>query len=336
MDALLKRMLLVDSRWVGPHGIGRFARETISCLPDAERINSRVSPLLGLFDPIWMSIQIARRRPRVYFSPGFNPPLWCSVPFVFTIHDLIHLRFPEESSFLKRQYYEHIVLRGTHRAARVLTVSEFSKQEILEWAGIPEDRVVVVGNGVGGEFVPVGRVHAPGFPYILYVGNQKPHKNIPRLLEAFAQSGLANDIKLLMTGSATPSVSELIARLRLDDAVRFLGEVGDDDLSAYYRGALGVVLVSLLEGFGLPPLEAMACGTPVLVSNISSMPEVVGDAGLKVDPYDIEAISAGMKDLVSDDGLRADLRAKGLVRARQFSWERTAATVREILESVGR
>lgn len=325
------RRVVADTRWIGPHGIGRFAREVISRLPGATTISGSL-PLLHPLEPIWLSWVLARLRPRAYFSPGFNPPLRSPVPLVFTIHDLIHLRFPEETSVNKRVYYSLVVRPAAGRAYRVLTVSEFSKQEILEWAGLPEEKVLVVGNGVGSEFSPEGKRHVPGYPYLFYVGNLKPHKNLQRLLEAFARSGLSGEVRLLCTGNLDESSLRLIRDKGLDNCVIFKGIIPDEELPAYYRGALALVFPSLYEGFGLPALEAMACGTPVVTSGITALPEVVGDAAVVVDPYDVESIVWGIRRVVEDSTLREELRRKGLERAKQFSWDRTAELIWKVLQ----
>ncbi len=326
--------LIVDTRWIGPHGIGRFAREVISRLPGATPIPG-VLPLLHPLEPIWLSWVLVRLRPRVYFSPGFNPPLRSPVPLVFTIHDLIHLRFPEETSAHKQAYYRLVVRPAAGRAYRVLTVSEFSKREILEWAGLPKEKVLVVGNGVGSEFSSEGKRNVSGYPYLFYVGNLKPHKNLQRLLKAFARSGLSGEVRLLCTGSPDEPSLRLIRDMGLEDCVIFKGVIPDEELPAYYRGALALVFPSLYEGFGLPALEAMACGTPVVTSGITALPEVVGDAAVVVDPYDAESIAWGIRRVVEDNALREELRRKGIERAKQFSWDRTAELTWKVLQEAG-
>lgn len=324
-------MILADTRWIGPHGIGRFAREVIARIRHVSPLPDSLS-LLHPFEAFWLSALLLRVHPRVYFSPGFNPPLWSPVPFVFTIHDLIHLRFPEETSARKRAYYRFVVRPATARAYRVLTVSEFSKREILEWARLPEYKVVVVGNGVGPEFSPQGKRHEPGYPYVFYVGNTKPHKNFNRLLEAFARSGLLGEVRLVCTGSPSKRVLSLIQELGLERHVVFAGTIPDELLPAYYRGALALIFPSLYEGFGLPTLEAMACGIPVVTSSVTSLPEVVGDAAVLVDPYDVESIAWGIQRVVEDSFLREELRRKGLERAKQFSWDKTAELTWKVLQ----
>lgn len=323
--------ILADSRWIGPHGIGRFAGEVLKRLPDWTHLEDRRSPAHPL-DPLRVARTLKRLRPDAYFSPGFNPPLRSATPFVFTIHDLIHLSFPRESGILKRAYYGLVVRPAARRAFKVLTVSDYSKRQIVAWAHLPEEKVVVVGNGVARPFTPTGPRHRPPYRYLLHVGNHKPHKNIPRLLEAFAALGTACETRLVFTGQAEPAMEKNIRKLGLADRVFFAGVLDDESLSAHYRGAAALVLPSLCEGFGLPALEAMACGTPVLASEAASLPEVVLDAALPVDPYDIQSIARGIRRIVEEEDLRKTLVQKALARASDFSWDRTASLVRQVVE----
>lgn len=324
--------ILVDCRWIGPHGIGRFAKEILKRLPQTKRLLSGPRPSHPL-DPLYLSwVLYTKEHPCLFFSPGYNAPLHSSTPFVFTIHDLNHLYIAANSNAFKRLFYRLFIFPACYRAYKVLTVSVFSKGKILEWSGIPEEKVVVVGNGVDEKFSPTGSKYNPGFPYLLYIGNRKPHKNISRLLKAFVLSKLSKDLKLLMSGKPDVETIKLIKQLNLDDKIIFAGLIEDNKLPDFYRGAIAFVFPSLFEGFGLPPLEAMACGTPVLTSNVTSIPEVVGDAALMVDPYDIEAIASGIKRVVEDSQLRKELSQKGIARAKLFSWDKTAELTWKVLK----
>ncbi|MGI9073268.1 MAG: glycosyltransferase family 4 protein [Bryobacteraceae bacterium] len=322
--------LLSDARWTGPHGIGRFAREVLSRLPAHTQLESGPK-VFSAADSFWLTYQIITKRPRVFFSPGFNPPLICPAPLVFTIHDLIQIHVPEVSTLDKLLYYRAVLRPASRRAYRVLTVSNFCRDEIVKWCGLPDDRVINVGNGVGDVFRPAGPRYEPGFPYMLYVGSQRRHKNLRRLIQAFRKINYP-ELHLLVTGSATPEFRAYIAGAGIADRVRFLACVTDDKLAAVYRGAILLVLPSVSEGFGLPPLEAMACGTPVVVSRRTAPPEVVGDAGILVDPFDIDDLRSGLERVLGDTGLRSTLCRLGLRRSRQFSWDRVAERVRAVLE----
>src|SRR6266404_5348124 len=315
--------ILYDARWVGKHGIGRFAGELQKLLPNLTPFHAQRRPSHPL-DGVLLGAELWRRKPKLFFSPGGNPPIGWPKPFVFTLCDLNLLRVSEGSNALKRAYYRHVIRPACHQAAFVLTLSEYSKRDISAWAMVSDEKVVNVSCGVGPPFTESGRKYDPGYPYLLYVGNRRPHKNLPRLLEAYCVSGVRKDAKLILSGQPDKQISEKIDRLELEGDVVFLDLSSDLDLSDAYRGALGFVFPSLHEGFGLPPLEAMACGTPVVTSNVCSIPEVVGDAGILVDPFDVEAIADGIKRLVQDSSLREELRRKGLLQAKKFSWGETA------------
>jgi glycosyltransferase involved in cell wall biosynthesis len=322
--------ILADARWFGAHGIGRFAHNVLSRLPHCIQLNSGPRPL-SLVDPLWLSYQILTRRPSVFFSPGFNPPALSTTPIVITIHDLAHIRVPAFATRSRRLYYELLVKPASNRAYRVVTVSEYSRREILKWTGLPEGSVVNVGNGVDPMFQPHGPRHEPGFPYILYVGAIRPHKNLSRLLSAFERINCP-DLHLILTGDKSPEIAAQVSGRKIESKVHFLGCVKDEDLPALYRGAICLILPSLIEGFGLPPVEAMACGTPVIVSHTTALPEVVGDAGLLVDPFEIDDIAAGMRRMLDDPDLREYFREAGLQRARLFCWDCVAQKVQRVVE----
>ncbi len=253
---------------------------------------------------------------------------------MFTLHDLNHLRVPGNSNALKRAYYKHVIRPACHRAARVLTVSDYSRREIATWAGLSEERIVNVGNGVGFPFVPSGDKHNPGYSYLLYVGSRKPHKNLTRLLQAYAASGVHADVLLLLSGLPDPHTQAESTRLGITRCIRYLEVLDNDVLTRVYRGASGFLFPSLYEGFGLPPLEAMACGVPVLTSNVCSLPEVVGNAAILVDPLSTDDIADGIRRLVYDSELRTQLTHKGLERAERFRWKETARKISAILSHV--
>jgi glycosyltransferase involved in cell wall biosynthesis len=321
--------ILSDARWKGFHGIGRFACEVLRRLPEHVQLENGPKPL-SITDPLWLTWQVIAKRPSVFFSPGFNPPLLCSAPFVFTIHDLMQIQVPDVATASKRLYYELVLKPAARRAHSVLTVSEYSRSQILRWSGLPEERVVNVGNGVDAPFVPGGPRYEPGFRYILYVGNFRPHKNLFRLLTAFRDLDCPG-LRLLLIGTPTREVSARLGEIGLRPRTAFLSALPDQDLASVYRGALLLVLPSLIEGFGLPALEAMACGTPVVVSRSTALPEVVGKAGLLVDPLDTHDIKQAMERVLGDGDVRATMREMGLARAKQFSWDQVAARVRTVL-----
>lgn len=322
--------IVADGRWTGLHGIGRFAREILGRLTDLERLNVARPPLHPA-DPLLLALWLRRRRPAAFFSPGFAPPLPCGIPVVFTIHDLIHLRVPGESGPLRWLYYHLVVRPAARRAHAVLTVSEASRRDIERWTGLPPGRVVVVGNAASPAFSPGGpRVRRPR-PYVLYVGNHKPHKNVPRLVAAMTRSRRLAGHDLVLAGPPDGRLRALAGRLGLGDRLVFAPAPDDDALAALYRGAALVACPSLVEGFGLPALEAMACGTPCVVSRSTAVAEVTAGAAVEVDARSVEGIAEGMEALAFDPGLRDSLATKGLRRAGLFSWDATADRVRLVL-----
>jgi glycosyltransferase involved in cell wall biosynthesis len=323
--------ILADARWAGFHGIGRFAREVLRRLPAHEQIERGPRPL-SVAAPLWLTWKLMTRRPAVFFSPGFNPPPLCVTPFVFTIHDLIQISLPEVATPAKRLYYQLIVRPACRRAYRVLTVSEHSRERITEWSGVPAERIVNVGNGVGAPFQADGSTYEPGFPYILYVGNCRPHKNLDRLCHAFRSlSSRHPGLHLVLATVPTRHVTTHIEHLGIRSRTHVASAVTDSELASLYRGALFLALPSLAEGFGLPALEAMACGTPVVSSHAAALREIVGAAGLFMDPLDPTDMWQTMDHVLGDNDLRHRMRAVGLQRAAQFSWDRVAAKVRAVL-----
>lgn len=323
----------MDGRWVGAHGIGRFAAE-LAARNGYQRLPLEGRPMAPA-DPLKLALALRRLDRRgVFFSPGYNAPLWARQPFVFTVHDLNHIDRSENSSWLKRLYYQFVLRGACRRAAVVLTVSEYSRTRIVDWAGIAAQRVVNVGNGVDASFRPEGDLHDAGGPYLLCVGNRKLHKNEERVVEAFAMSGLAGPLRLVFTGEPSPELERVIASHRLQARVVFAGRVPEASLPGLYRGATALLFPSLYEGFGLPVIEAFACGTPVVTSNTTSLPEVAADAALLVDPLSTPQIAEAITRVVSDPALRATLRERGLRRAADYGWPAVAERVRTVLDAV--
>ena len=300
-----------------------------------------------------LKVPMALRRERVtlFHAPHYVLPPLVRCRSVVTIHDCIHLMFPQYlPNRLAYTYARASITLAARRATRVLTVSESSKRDILRFVDVAPDKINVIYNaydecfGVEPREEDVVRVrerYQLHDEFVLYAGNVKPHKNLERLIEAFdimRKNGF-DYLKLVLIGDDISKYAVLrraVHRHQLHKRVRFLGYLPEETLAVMYRLAGVFVFPSLYEGFGLPPLEAMASGTPVVTSNVSSLPEVVGDAAVLVNPYDPLSIAEGVCRVLSDEPLRRDLRQKGIARAKEFSWERSVRRVREIYDEVSK
>ncbi len=323
-------MIYADQRWIGNHGIGRFAREVLAGL-DYCPVPLSSHPAAPL-DAWRLARALGKLTSRdLFFSPGYNTPLFCNSPFIFTICDLSHIYCPENSSPLIRLYYATVLKRACYRAISILTISEFTRSQIVNWSGVPPEKVFNVQCGVDPAYHPGGDSYGLPFPYLLCVSNRKRHKNEFRVVQAFARARLANEIHLVFTGKPIADLADYIERLGVATRVKFLGVVPEEKLPSLYRGAEALIFPSIYEGFGLPLVEAMASGTPVLTSNTTALPEVAGGAALLVDPTSVDQIAVATEKIVSDTSLRRQLREKGLARAAQFSWFSTAARVHELV-----
>lgn len=326
-------MIYADQRWFGNHGIGRFARHVLGSLKyqPVELTSSPAAPL-----DTWLLSRALRQLEHtdLFFSPGYNTPVFCASPFVFTIHDLTHIHCPESRRPHVQLYYATVMKRACRRAARIVTVSEFTRRQIIEWSEVAPEKVVNVGNGIESTYHPQGDSYALGFPYLLSVSNRKPHKNEFRIVEAFAKANLDPRMHLVFTGETTEKLRRWIETQKVRSRVEFIGNVPEERLPSLYRGAQALIFPSLYEGFGLPILEAMACGTPVVTSNITAMPETAGFAALFVNPRSVEEIANAMERIIGDSSLRNQMRDRGIIRASEFSWEVTCLRVAQLLREI--
>ena len=307
------------------------------------------APPYSVSEQVLVPIALRRERVDLFHAPHYVLPPLVHCRSVVTVHDCIHLMFPQ---YLPgRMAYANAratIWTATRRADRILTVSEASKADILRCFNVPADKIIVIYNAIDprflvepsdGDFARARERYQLANPFVLYVGNIKPHKNLERLIDAFdrvRRKGF-DHLRLVIIGdqiSRYQGLRRAVHRHKLHKHVRFLGFVSPETLAVLYRLASVFAFPSLYEGFGLPPLEAMASGTPVLSSNVSSLPEVLGDAALLVDPYSPEAIADGLEQLLSDEALRATLKARGLARAKQYSWEDSVRRVHEIYNEV--
>jgi glycosyltransferase involved in cell wall biosynthesis len=363
----------IDARKLHDFGIGTYIRNLLRQLarldhdtefvllartPDCEALgtlaeNFRAVPEdaenYSIGEQYRIPLALKRERVTLFHAPHYVLPPLVPCRSVVTIHDCIHLMFPQYlPGRLALTYARASISLASRRAARVLTVSESSKRDILRFVNVPPEKIDVIYNayderfGVEPREEDVERVrerYQLHDAFVLYAGNVKPHKNLERLIEAFniVRSRGLSHLKLVLIGddiSKYAALRRAVHFYQLHKYVRFLGYLPEETLAVMYRLAAVFVFPSLYEGFGLPPLEAMASGTPVVTSNVSSLPEVAGDAAVLVDPYSPLAIADGIERVLCDEALRRDLRMKGLARARQFSWETSVRRVREIYGEV--
>lgn len=290
----------------------------------------------------------------VFFSPYPKGPLWVPCPLAVTIHDLLFLVFPEYGGW--RQRPKNFLFRRFaglvgRRADLVLTDSQHAAGDIRRLVGIDAAKIQAVHLGVDKAYTPkaatpehlqeVRRRYGVEAAYLLYVGNFKPHKNVEGLLQAYAAlpQGLRDDCQLVLAGPDDPYVAArqaLARQLGIEGRVRFTGRVEEADLPVLYAGARLFVFPSFYEGFGLPPLEAMACGTAVIAAACTSLPEVVGQAAVAIDPADKNALSLAIGDILQDSAKRQRLERLGLEQAARFDADRTAARQLALIESIAR
>ncbi len=278
----------------------------------------------------------------LFHVPYFAPPLFPRTPTVVTIHDVIPLRLPAYRAGASIRAYMRLVARAAHNATLIITVSQHAKQDMMDALNLPAERIRVTYEAAGDEYKPItdaatlARTRARygvGEHYIFYLGGLDQRKNVLQLVRAFAHLYKQldqPDLQLLISGNPDkqkgpffPDPRPVAAELGISEQV-LCHFVEDEDKPAMYSGASLFVFPSLYEGFGLPPLEAMSCGAPVVCSNRTSLPEVVGDAALTIDPGDTHALVEAMRSVLTDDTLRDNLRERSLQRAAQFSWRKTA------------
>jgi glycosyltransferase involved in cell wall biosynthesis len=374
--------IAIDARRIRDFGIGTYIRSLVHALSNIDRENrytlvsgaGDVRTLAGLPENFHAAVYSHSDRgaldhaafplflhgiaPDLVHIPLNRVPLLLMRPYVVTIHDMANLLFDEGRSGLWMQLRRYRFRRGLLRARRVIAVSEATKRDVQNMMGVRPERIRRVYNAPDPGFYQHDGRHADEagrileryqiqYPFLLYAGNVRRHKNVPRLVEAFAvlRGQLADhpaykDLHLVLIGdtiSQHPAVRQAVMKSRVEPLVRFLGFVPFETLRCFYESAAAFVFPSRYEGFGLPPLEAMACGTPVITSNVSSLPEVVGDAAVLINPENVFDIARGIREVLLDETLRAELIRRGHAQAARFSWERTAREALEIYrEAAGR
>jgi glycosyltransferase involved in cell wall biosynthesis len=365
--------IAIDARKLHDFGIGTYIRNLLKhlalidrdteyvllCRPQDVKVAVGLGPNFravaessrpySVAEQVMLPARLVAQNVSLLHEPHYVLPPLVPCRAVVTIHDCIHLMFPQYlPNRLAYGYARATLWAAARRAERIFTVSETSKADILRYCDVAAERIIVVYNAIDDRFATppepeaIERVrerYQLHGPFALYVGNIKPHKNLERLIDAFdmVRRGGFERLELLIIGdqiSKYPRLRRAVDKHKLHKHVRFLGFVPDDTLAALYRLATVFVFPSLYEGFGLPPLEAMASGTPVVTSNRSSLPEVAGDAAVLVDPYSAASIAEGIQQVLSDPELRRSLSARGLARAREFSWDASIRRVHEVYMDV--
>jgi glycosyltransferase involved in cell wall biosynthesis len=315
----------------------------------------RVMPFPRLWTHLRLSWEMLRRPPDVLFVPAHVLPLIHPRRSVVTVHDLGYHHYPEAHTLSQNLYLRWSTRFNAAAASRILADSEATRRDLVQIYRVPQEKIVVVYPGRDESLAPVidpairAAIRARyglGEAYLLYVGTLHPRKNLVRLVQAFGQlvradagRSAVSHLQLVLTGQKGWLYDEIwsqVRQLALEDRVVLTGYVPEADLPPLLSTALAFVFPSLYEGFGLPVLEAMACGTPVVCSQSSSLPEVAGDAALLVDPLDTEALAAALGRIVADEGLRQALIERGFRQMTRFSWRRCARETLAVLEEVGR
>ena len=346
---LLDALLRVDREneyvvfYNDPSHLGRFPGTREVVLPGK-------SPLARLWrEHVLLPRACRRERVDLLHCPKSAIPLLSpGCPVVVTLHDLIPVKHPELEKRAAHLYWRLHIPRAARRSDLVITISEWAKEEIIATYGVPAERVAVVMQSFDPAMLEPrdpaigrrirGRYGLPA-EYLLYVGTIQPRKNLGTLIEAYAElrRTMTDPPKLVIVGRKGWLYDDLFTRiseLRLEDMVIFTGFVPDEELPYLFDGARVFAYLSLLEGFGRPPLEAMACGVPVVTSNTTAIPEVVGEAGITVPPLDVAAAAAAIRSILTDDARAAALREQGKVQARRFSWDAAAQETLDLYRSL--
>jgi len=300
-----------------------------------------------LWDQVQLPYYLSKEKIDIFLTPYFKAPLISSCKLVVIINDLIPILSQEYKSlerFCNRMYFRSLTHASTLRANKIITISNHSKIDILKNFKTPENKVEVIYLSVDGNYRPLNNnidqvqiKYGIQKKYILYFGNFNPHKNVKTLLKAYKDlpSEIKDEYQLVLGGrkdSYCNELEDLARQLEIENHVIFTGFIMEEDLPNIYSAASLFAFPSLYEGFGLPPLEAMACGTPVIASNATSLPEVVGDAGILIDPTNIPEFTKTILTVLFDKELRIKLREKGLLRAKRFSVHKTASDILDLLE----
>ena len=339
-------MTVVNTKILASHttGVQRYLLELLARMPGIEQV-APAKALAGMRGHAWEQLRLPGLcRGKLLWSPSNTGPLALRNQVV-TIHDVVPLDHPEWLNRRFAAWYRYLIPRLARRVRQVIAVSDFTRQRLIAHSGIGADKITVIHSGVDARFQPQSpqaiaaaraSLQLPPGRYVLAVGSLEPRKNLGRLLQAWAQllPQLPPDLWLVLAGAKGKSLvfADVPELRQLPERVHLSGYVPDELLPTLYAGAEIFVYPSVYEGFGLPPLEAMACGTPVIIGNRASLPEVVGDSGMLVDPYKVDAIAQGLMQLLGSADLHAGLGRAGRERAAQFNWDKAAAQTLQVLQ----
>ena len=360
-------MITIDARWLSVSGMGTYLRQLIpgviaafpglefTLLGNVQEIELLEFPRGSKVDivaakskmySLYEQIEIAREIPRkteLFFAPHYNIPLLYRGKMLVTVYDLYHLAMPELVGGFHKAMYARVMFNAVRRnASAIITISRFTRDELVRFTGLGRQAIYPIHLGVGEAWFTVERTQEfPGRPFLLYVGNVKPHKNLARLIQAFEMICDKTELDLVIAGKKEGFITgddRVIAdAARLGSRVRFTGRISDEALKQYVSRAEMLVFPSLYEGFGLPPLEAMAANCPVIVSNAASLPEICGDAAIYCDPLSPENIAEKILLMTKDHALRESMKKKGVELARRFTWgkciDETCAVIDTLLHS---
>ncbi|KAB8039483.1 glycosyltransferase [Silvanigrella paludirubra] len=369
----LNKTIMLDARIVlknSEHGIARHVRELITNILNISEndkftfyiLINKNSPFLDLKFPknfklitlkygvfsllsqIELFFIILKYKPDFYHSPQFIVPLLSNVPLIATIHDMNHVALPNNYAFYKKIYYNFFLKKKLLKSESIITVSQFSKSEITKYTGINENKIHVFYNGVFNNFKPLSefskeKINSVIFKYnlpqkyIFSIGNHKPHKNLAKLIESYCTGSF--QIPLVILTDSNDSLMEIVNQYNYKNKIQFINFIHENDFPIIYCLSKIFIYISLYEGFGLPPIEAAACGIPTIVSNTTSLPEVMGNASIYVDPNNINDIQRGIREALDEQNPnRKAYIENGLTLAKKYSWERMARETIQLYDSL--
>lgn len=357
-------MITIDARWINTSGMGTYLRnllpgiisiypeqkfcllgdvKTLSTLEWVRSANVTLIEVNSAMYSLTEQVELTKKIPKetkLFWATHYNIPLFYRGDMLVTIYDLFHLAMPRLVGGSHKRFYAKLMFHMVRwRALEILTISHFTKNEFCRFTGSTLQPIYPIHLGVANSWFDIQLSDRPySGKYILFVGNVKPHKNLSALVSAFnlISNSIPHDLVIVGKKEGFITGDAIVAALaaNLSSRVHFTGYVDDATLHQYFAHADAMVFPSLYEGFGLPPLEAMAAGCPVLVSNAGPMPEVCGDAALYCDPYSVDDMAAKLLTILNDEPLRAKLRQRGLEHARTFSWERCIAKTSEVIRGL--